>query len=155
MFSDLSVTFLLLLSSKYILVFTIDWLIDCLFRAALAACGSSQARPLAYSTAHGNAGSLTHWARPGIEPATSWFLVGFINHWATKGTPPFLIQSKFLYTNLTKYILHLYSENYETQMEDIKKSWLNKWIIDGFIDHGCVSVKTHRNKYQKVWFYHA
>ena len=28
-----------------------------------------------YTTAHGNAGSLTHWARPGIEPETSWFLV--------------------------------------------------------------------------------
>jgi len=27
-----------------------------------------------YTTAHGNAGSLTHWARPGIEPTTSWFL---------------------------------------------------------------------------------
>ena len=36
---------------------------------------------------HGNAGSLTHGARPGIEPATSWFLVGFVNHCATMGTP--------------------------------------------------------------------
>ena len=33
--------------------------------------------------AHSNAGSLTHWARPGIEPTTTWFLVRFINHWAT------------------------------------------------------------------------
>ena len=33
-----------------------------------------------YGTAHGNARSLTHCARPGIEPATSWFLVGFVNH---------------------------------------------------------------------------
>ena len=30
------------------------------------------------STAHGNTGSLTHWARPGMEPASSWMLVGFI-----------------------------------------------------------------------------
>ena len=30
-------------------------------------------------TAHGNAGSLTHWARPEIQPSTSWFLVGFIS----------------------------------------------------------------------------
>ena len=29
-----------------------------------------------YTTAHDNAGSLTHWARPGMEPDTSWFLVG-------------------------------------------------------------------------------
>ena len=32
-------------------------------------------------------GSLTHWARPGIKPTTSWFLVRFINYWATTGTP--------------------------------------------------------------------
>ena len=25
------------------------------------------------------AGSLTHWARPGMEPSTSWFLVSFIS----------------------------------------------------------------------------
>ena len=28
---------------------------------------------------HSNAESLTHWARPGIEPTTSWFLVGFVS----------------------------------------------------------------------------
>ena len=39
-----------------------------------------------YTTAHGKARSPTHWARPGIEPATSWFLVGFVNHCATTGT---------------------------------------------------------------------
>ena len=32
-----------------------------------------------YTTTHGNARSLTHWVRPGFEPATSWFLVGFIS----------------------------------------------------------------------------
>ena len=68
-----------------------------LFRAALKAYGDSQARlnwsyscrPMpqpqprqiqaasaTYTTAHGHAGSLTHGARPGIEPTTSWFLVG-------------------------------------------------------------------------------
>ena len=40
-----------------------------------------------YTTAHGNTRSLTHWARTGIEPATSWILVSFVNHWAMKGTP--------------------------------------------------------------------
>ena len=29
--------------------------------------------------AHGNACSLTHWARPGIEPAASWILVRFMS----------------------------------------------------------------------------
>ena len=79
-----------------------------LLRAAPMASGGSQARGLSnwsyscrptpqpqqhgiratsaiYTAAHGDA--LTHWARPGIEPTTSSFLVGFINHWATKGTP--------------------------------------------------------------------
>ena len=31
-----------------------------------------------HTTAHGNVRSLTHWARPGIGPTTSWFLVGFV-----------------------------------------------------------------------------
>ena len=30
-------------------------------------------------TAHGNVGSLTHWARPGIEPTSSWMLVSFVS----------------------------------------------------------------------------
>ena len=32
-----------------------------------------------YTTAHGNARSLIHWAKPGIEHAISWFLVGFVS----------------------------------------------------------------------------
>ena len=39
------------------------------------------------TVAHSNAGSLAHWVSPGIEPASSWILVGFVNCWATKGTP--------------------------------------------------------------------
>ena len=34
--------------------------------------GQIQAASVTYTTAHSNAGSLTHWLRPGIEPATSW-----------------------------------------------------------------------------------
>lgn len=37
------------------------------------------AAPATYTWAHGNAGSLTHWSRPGIEPAISWFLVRFVS----------------------------------------------------------------------------
>ena len=72
-----------------------------LFEAAPVAYGGSQASGLIGATAvslchnHSNTRSelclpptpqltakpdpLTHWARPGIEPATSWFLVGFIS----------------------------------------------------------------------------
>ena len=31
-----------------------------------------------YTRAHGNAGSLTHWVGPGIEPVSLWILVRFI-----------------------------------------------------------------------------
>ena len=41
--------------------------------------GGSQAVYTSYTTAPGNAGSLTHWARPGMEPASSWILVRFIS----------------------------------------------------------------------------
>ena len=72
----------------------------CLFRAAPAAYGSFQARgrirgaaatlchslrntgsePHLWPTPQltGNTGSLTHWARPGIKPVSSWILVGFV-----------------------------------------------------------------------------
>ena len=33
----------------------------------------------AYTTAHSNARSLTLWARPGIEPASSWIVVRFVS----------------------------------------------------------------------------
>ena len=32
-----------------------------------------------------NAGFLTHWVRPDMEPKSSWTLVGFVNHWAMMG----------------------------------------------------------------------
>ena len=57
----------------------------CLFRATLAAHGGSQARgwigAIAASIHHGhsNTRSLTHWARPGIEPESSWMLVRFVS----------------------------------------------------------------------------
>ena len=44
-------------------------------------------RAMTYTTAHGKGGSLTHWARPVIEPMSSWILVRLIFCWATTGTP--------------------------------------------------------------------
>ena len=43
-----------------------------------------QVASVTYTTVHGNAGSLTHLARPGIKPTSSWILVRFIStapHW--------------------------------------------------------------------------
>ena len=60
-------------------------LIFLLFRATSVAYGGSQARGQIGAMAaglhhtHSNAGSLTHWMRPGIEPETPWLLVGFVS----------------------------------------------------------------------------
>ena len=50
-----------------------------------------------------------HWARPGIEPISSWVLVGFVNPWATMGTPNILLFSfSFLFFSFFFfYVLHL------------------------------------------------
>ena len=53
--------------------------------------------PVTYTLAYGNARSLTHWARPGIEPASSWIVVRFITCWATSGTP---VSYLFQYVNI-------------------------------------------------------
>ena len=39
-----------------------------------------------YDVACSNAGSLSHWARPGIKPSSLLTLVMFLTHWATIGT---------------------------------------------------------------------
>ena len=55
---------------------------------------------------YGHAGSLTHWARLGVEPAFSWTLV-FVTHWATLGNPEeldFMLPFQELYTHCS---LHL------------------------------------------------
>ena len=38
----------------------------------------SRAESAIYTTAHSNARSFTHWARPGSEPASSWMPVRFV-----------------------------------------------------------------------------
>ena len=92
--SSVSLTYICSLSPHFIYLFV------CLFRATPAAHGGSQAKGWIRATvaglhhSHSNVGLepfmrptpqltatldpyLTHWARPGIKPATSWFLVGF------------------------------------------------------------------------------
>ena len=97
-----------------------------LFRAVSMAYGSSQARGLTGATAssqchsHSSARSephlqptsqlmampwnLTHWARPRIEPASSWILIGFVNHWAMKGIPTRGIFNYLSYQYIISYI---------------------------------------------------
>ena len=41
--------------------------------------GRIRAMSETYTTARGNARPFTHWVRPGIKPATLWFLVRFVS----------------------------------------------------------------------------
>ena len=83
---------------QFLHILTSSFFFFCLFRATPAACGSPQAqgrmgtvaaglhhshsnmgsKSVTYTAAHNNARSLIHCVRPGIEPPSSWILVGFI-----------------------------------------------------------------------------
>ena len=65
----------------------------------------SELQPSTYTTAHGNAGSLTQRARPGIEPLSSWMLLGFVNLRATTGTAAISFLNKdYIYFQIYIYI---------------------------------------------------
>ena len=65
-------------------LFLFLFLFFCLFRATPMAYGSSRARGQIGAAAaslhpsHSNVGYCTHSGRPGIEPESSWILVGFL-----------------------------------------------------------------------------
>ena len=80
MYDELWNIFLSLLFYSCIIIYLFIYCLFAISWAALVAYGNSQARgwigvaSATYTTAHGNAGSLTPWARPGIEPVSSWML---------------------------------------------------------------------------------
>ena len=60
-----------------------------------------------YTTAHGNAGPLTHWARSGLEPATSWLLVRFVNYCTRMGTLILCISVVSVVTSPLSFLIYL------------------------------------------------
>ena len=54
-----------------------------------------QAASATYTIAHRNTGSLTHWARPGIKPLSSWIEVGFVTTEPQRELPLTLSESMF------------------------------------------------------------
>ena len=64
-----------------------------------------------YTTAHGNARSLTHWVRPRINGSTVWILkidtLGFTTHWATVGTAIFFFAFFYIECTNCLYILNI------------------------------------------------
>ena len=118
-----------------------------LFRAMPAAYGSSQARGLigaaaaglqhshhsnaviwtassTYTTAHHNAGSLTHWGSPRIEPSSSWILVGFFTAEPQWELPPHLSVSGF--TPLF-WLNSLPMTSLERAKDTFLESWAEFW----------------------------
>ena len=99
---------------------------------------------MSYTTAHGNAGSSTHWERPGIEPVSSRILVGFVNHWATTVTPSFLfLFFLFLGLQLPAYTTamatpdpsHIYSHtrsftHWARPGMEAASSWTLCWVLN-------------------------
>ena len=102
-----------------------------LFRAAHAAYGSSQSRSLiraaaacwpapqsqqcwiqassvSYTTALSHTGSLTHWARPGSKPTSSWILIRFVS------AVPQCELPRHVYILWRIYLLH--SRNFKGQL---------------------------------------
>ena len=61
-----------------------------------------RAESVTYTTAHGNAGSLTHWESPRIEPASLWIPAKFINHWAMTGTPWFFNYFVYMHSSIVR-----------------------------------------------------
>ena len=54
------------------------------------------AASVTYTAACSNAGSLTHWVRPGMEPTSSWTLCQVLNLLSHEGTPSTLYSYFFL-----------------------------------------------------------
>ena len=116
----------------------------CFFRAAPLTYGGSHARAWIRAAADhnhsnmgselhlwpidGNTRSLTHWTRPGIEPASSWILVGFLT-------------AKPQWELLNKFWRYSHCDCYET--------WWRQWIKS---ESKCLSeqVKTWKC-YQLRW----
>ena len=92
-----------------------------LFRATPTAYRDSQAKGHIRAIAaglhhsHSHAGSLTHWARPGLKPESSWILVRFVTAepwWELRDVPSLLclyfpddVWGSVLSTWYTEYIL--------------------------------------------------
>ena len=87
-------------------------------------CGI-QAMSATYTAAHGNAGSLTHWARPGIEPASSLILVRFVSAepwWEL----PFLLL--YIHTPIILVTYKISNWMNEQKLGNWINEWVNEWI---------------------------
>ena len=85
----------------------------------------------AYTTAHGNTRSLTHWARPGIEPASSWILVRFFTSAPQQERLSFIFKSV---SQTPLWRIGLIVGKLETWR--LGKRWVQKFYVEDFT-HPC------------------
>ena len=94
------------------------------------------ASSVTYTTARGNPGSLTHWASPGIEPASSWLSVRFVFAEPHQELPPRLIWNYkalkiFLQSNENKLVfcfLYFFFFGCRTQGLDVGSQFLDQGL---------------------------
>ena len=75
---------------------------------------------LTYTTALGNTGSPTQWARPGIEPESSWILAGFgsaVPQWELPETQVYILLDSHSYS----FSLGMHSCSYSPSLSQKKK----------------------------------
>ena len=63
---------------KKLCIYVAFWRATCLASGSSPAKGAIGAPAASIHHSHSNTGSLSHWARPGIEPTSSWIVVGLI-----------------------------------------------------------------------------
>ena len=74
------------------------------------------------TTVHSNAGSLTHWVRPGIKPASSWILVIFVSAEPLQELPQRIIL-KIIYL---EFVFKIREPEISNNNLRISQRWLEK-----------------------------
>ena len=81
---------------------------------------------LTYTTAQSNAGSLTHWEGPGIEPASSWILVRFMSTESQRE----LRKSSYIMEWITKYYKCCDEPwNFKDILRDMHSSFQSRYLV--------------------------
>ena len=121
----------------------------CLFRAASSACGSSQAKGWIGAAAaglhhsHSNAGSLTHWSRPGIDPMSSWILIRFLSRWATMRTPKIIVGLLSKYNLRVKWSNLRYTVVYDCLTSPVKIQYFSSSLEGSILAPSISSPSPH------------
>ena len=104
-----------------------------------------------YTIDHGSGGSLTYWARPGIELATSWFLIGFVSAAPGRELLPWYF--------LRRKIFHI-SRDSKLLLSCISKLTFRiqpAWLTDNDSSHCCycwflmASLAAYGNSWARDW----